>query len=115
MELATKFGRRQSTYISYVEPILETRKKLKIITYATARKIIFPFNTLKRQKRAVGIKYVRHGYKFKAYASKEVIVSAGVYATPMLMFRSGLGPSDMLKDAGVAKFLQLIRFHPHAL
>jgi len=95
MEATIKLGRRQTTYTTYVEPILETRKNLKVVTYANVMKILI------RQNHAYGVEYERHGTILNAFARKEVILSAGVYGTPMLLFKSGIGPKGMLKRAGV--------------
>jgi len=100
MELTIKNGRRQSTYITYVEPIIKTKKKLRLIKYADVTEIIFSSN-LKYKHRAVGVKFNRHGTTFEAYASKEVILSAGAIGTPMLLFKSGIGPAKMLRKAKV--------------
>ena len=103
--MSTKLGRRQSTYISYIEPILETRKNLKLIIFADVTRIIFNFNKLGKPKRAVGVWFNRHGSSFLAYANKEVILSSGALGTPLLMFKSGLGPAEMLNSAGVNLYL----------
>ena len=95
-DVARKYGRRQSTYVTYVEPILETRKNLKLIKFAEATRIMFD-----KAKRASGVYYDRHGTEFKAFAKKEVIVSAGALGSPLLLFKSGIGPSQMIKEAKV--------------
>ena len=95
--MVVKLGRRQSTYISYIDSIKDTRKNLQIKYFSQVSSVIFS----KNKKRAIGVKYIRHGIEFKAYAYKEVIISAGTYETPLLMFRSGIGPQKMLKKAGV--------------
>jgi len=93
-------GRRASTYVNYLQPIL-FRKTLKVVKYAQAEKILF------RNKVATGVRYIRHGVEFTAHASKEVILSAGVFATPLLLFKSGIGPAEMLAKARIEARLDL--------
>jgi len=50
---------------------------------------------------AVGVWYYRHGKKFLAKASKEIIVSGGSYDSPKLLFLSGIGPQKELEKLGV--------------
>lgn len=40
MEFARRFGRRVSSYAGYIKPVMDTRKNLKIITYAYANQIV---------------------------------------------------------------------------
>ena len=100
MEVARKLGRRHSAYVTYLEPILLTRKNLKLIKFANVTRVLFSRD--QKEKRAIGVEYTRHGYKFKAYASKEVIISAGSFGSPMVLFKSGIGPFQILKAAGVS-------------
>lgn len=52
-------------------------------------------------KIAYGVRYKRHGIPQIAYASKEVIVSAGTFSSPLLLMRSGIGPEQLLKEAKI--------------
>ena len=45
--------------------------------------------------------YSRHGIPQIAYASKQVIISAGTFGSPMLLMKSGIGPAEVLEDAEV--------------
>ncbi len=38
------------------------------------------------------------------YAQKEVILSAGTFASPLLLMKSGIGPENILNAAGVRSF-----------
>ena len=46
--------------------------------------------------RATGVQYERHGIPRVAYASKEIILSAGAFMSPMILMASGIGPKDQL-------------------
>jgi len=50
---------------------------------------------------AFGVEYDRHGLKRYAYATKEVIISAGTVETAKLLMLSGIGPKTHLADLGV--------------
>lgn len=52
-------------------------------------------------KRAYGVAYSRHGFPQIAHASKEVILSAGVFSSPLLLMKSGIGPQSVLNAAEV--------------
>lgn len=45
--------------------------------------------------------YTRHGFPQIAYAQNEIILSAGTYATPLLLMKSGIGPENVLNAAEV--------------
>jgi len=58
-----------------------------------------------RSKRAYGVEYKRHGSLRRAYASKEVIVSAGAINSPQLLMLSGIGPKAHLDSFRVSDIL----------
>lgn len=92
----TKHGRRQSTYVSFLQPIFE-RKNLQVKINAMASKIL-----IDEQKRAFGVEYIQNGTKHFAYASKEVIVSAGAINSPQLLVLSGIGPKEDLERLNIS-------------
>lgn len=92
-------GRAVTTCTLYVNPILGIRTNLKLIKYAEVTKIITNY------KSASGVVYTKHGVERTAYANKEVIISAGALGSPMVLFKSGIGPPDMLFDAHVRIFI----------
>jgi choline dehydrogenase-like flavoprotein len=47
---------------------------------------------------AYGVEYVRHGVKKRAFATKEVIVSAGTLMSPHVLMHSGIGPREHLEE-----------------
>lgn len=56
-------------------------RKLKVLYKSTTLRIIF------KEKKAIGIEFLKKGEKFRAFARKEVIISAGLYsATDMPNF-----------------------------
>jgi len=69
-------------------------RKLKILLEATALRVIWSGNT------AIGVEYIQDGEVQQAYASKGVVVTAGLNSAPFLL-RSGVGPSSLLQSLGI--------------
>jgi len=59
---------------------------------------------------AYGVEYVRHGITKRAFAKKEVIISAGTLMSPHLLMHSGIGPKNHLEENKVSwrKFSSMI-------
>jgi len=89
-------GQRVSTYNSYVKPFESTRQNLTVIRYAYVNEVL-----IDEAMKAYGVSYTRHGIPQVAHASREVIVSSGTFSSPLLLMRSGVGPKDILEEAGV--------------
>lgn len=88
-------GRRQSTIKAFINPVMN-RTNLFVMKNAFATKILF------KNKTATGVQIdYNEGTNFTAYASKEVIISAGVVGSPQLLMNSGIGPKDQLKKFNV--------------
>jgi choline dehydrogenase-like flavoprotein len=103
-------GERWSAARAFIEPIVkDPRLTIKYRCKATRLRL--------EQGRAIGVDYLDEGAgrSESAFASAEVILTAGALATPKLLMLSGIGPADELKahnipvaqDAwGVGKNLQ---------
>ena len=88
-------GERNSTARAYLEPV-RSRQNLTIITDTQVQKILFEGMETK------GISYRKgNGDVTKAYAFKEVILSAGAVGSPQLLMLSGVGPASHLKEIGI--------------
>jgi choline dehydrogenase len=87
-------GRRMSTAECYLKPA-RGRKNLFIKTNATAQSLII------QQGRCIGVRYSTEAGIEDAFASREVILSAGVIASPQLLELSGIGAAQRLKDLGL--------------
>ena len=91
-------GRRAHARYAYYDPI-RTRSNLRILTKATAQKILFDDN---RQPIASGVEIVDATGKISTVrAKKEVILAAGAIQTPKLLQLSGIGPRGVLEAAGI--------------
>jgi choline dehydrogenase len=94
LEVTTNGGRRASSARAYLHPAM-ARPNLTVLTGAQTTRI------LTEGKRAVGVEILRHGRRETIHAAREVIVSAGTYASPQLLLLSGIGPADQLRAHGI--------------
>ncbi|ODM92762.1 Glucose dehydrogenase [FAD, quinone], partial [Orchesella cincta] len=81
-EFSKRFGRRVSAYAGYIRPFLRTRRNLRVIAKSEVRRIL-------------------GSSKQHSKSRKEIIISAGVIGSPLLLMRSGVGPRDVLDEAQV--------------
>ncbi|KAJ8721068.1 hypothetical protein PYW08_006533 [Mythimna loreyi] len=102
-------GRRQSSAISFLSPAKD-RKNLHVLKNTLVTKVNFDEN-----KNAVGVETILENDKtINIKASKEVIISAGVFNSAKLLLLSGIGPKadleskniDVITDLPVGKNLQ---------
>jgi choline dehydrogenase len=94
MHMTVKNGVRCSTANAYLRPAM-ARPNLTVITHAMTRQILLD------GKRAVGVSYDHNGQTHEVYCRREVVVSSGPIGSPHLLQRSGIGPADVLRKAGI--------------
>ena len=96
----TRQGKRSSTYRAFLEGEAERRPNLTIITGALATRVVMEGSP--GQMQATGVEYrTVSGEVSVAFASKEVILSAGAVGSPHLLLLSGIGPRRELERIGV--------------
>lgn len=100
IQVTMRNGRRHSAADAYLRPALG-RRNLTLRTRAHVTKIVL------NGSRATGIEYVRSGRLHRAYTSREVVLSAGVFNTAQLLMLSGIGPTDHLAAVGLKTLLDL--------
>ncbi len=88
-------GDRASASMCFLSQEALANKTVEIRYQTMAVKVLF-----NQQKEAVGVAYISRGESEKAYATEQVILSAGIHSTQLLML-SGIGPEDILQNAGV--------------
>jgi choline dehydrogenase len=93
-QLSIRDGWRSSSARAFLKPA-RSRKNLHIVTGALASRILF------KGTRANGIEFVQDGALHKAYARREVILSAGALQSPQLLQLSGIGPAALLREHGI--------------
>ncbi|KAE9396376.1 alcohol oxidase [Gymnopus androsaceus JB14] len=76
----------------------KNRTNLKVFQLTMAKKILFD-----SQNHATGVQVAINGLKpFVLMASKEVILSAGVFQSPQILMVSGIGPKATLAGFGIS-------------
>ena len=88
-QLTTRDGRRGSTAVSYLHPVMD-RPNLTVETHVHVHRVLFD-GTL-----AVGVAGSRLSELLEFRAEREVIVSAGAYLSPQILWLSGIGRPDEL-------------------
>ena len=94
MHMTVSNGVRCSTARAYLEPA-RRRPNLEIRSGAVVKRVDLDGRS------ASGVTYGVGNASQTAHARREVIVSAGSIGSPTLLQRSGVGPGDVLKQAGV--------------
>ncbi|MCH5586047.1 GMC family oxidoreductase [Shimazuella sp. AN120528] len=94
-------GHRESASTAFLSPDIMTSdghgvngRKLRVSFESTALRVLF------RNKKAIGVAFLKDGRCVHAFARKKVIISAGINSTPILML-SGIGPSKLLREADI--------------
>jgi choline dehydrogenase len=94
-QFTKKNGVRQSAATAFLKPIL-SRQNLTIITQSPVKQILI------ENDKAIGVEYFTGKNSFdKAFAKKEVILSAGAIQSPQLLMLSGIGAIDELKKQNI--------------
>ena len=95
MQMTVEDGVRASTARAYLAPV-RRRRNLTIVTGVNVDKVMLEGGT------AAGVAFHRGNRRIEAVAAREVILAAGAIGSPVLLQRSGIGPRDVLENAGVA-------------
>ena len=94
MHMTVGNGVRSSTSNAYIKPVIK-RPNLEIITGVLVERVIL------ENKKATGVEYSVSGRKKTIKAKKEVLLCAGSIGSPQLLQLSGIGPKQVLNNAGV--------------
>jgi len=99
-QLTVKDGKRQSTAVAFLLPILE-RPNLMTTTGALVTRLLFEGTC------TVGVAYVHNGTEHQVRVNKEVILSAGAFDSPKLLMLSGIGRAEHLRALGIPVVVDL--------
>lgn len=90
-----KRGRRWSAARGFLKPVL-SRPNLRLVKDALVDRVIVS------DRRVTGVRYrTADGAEHEASAAAEVILSAGAIGSVQILHRSGIGPGDWLREAGI--------------
>lgn len=103
LKATMKNGRRCSTNKAFMFPA-KTRSNLHVRKDSMVTKILIDNTT----KIAIGVEFVAESLKYRVFAQKEIIVSAGAINSPQLLMLSGIGPKEHLRN----KNIKLIKHLP---
>ncbi len=81
-------------------PSGESRHNLKVMTRVRTARVVL------RDGAATGVEVVRGGERVVIRAD-QVVLCAGAFGSPALLFASGIGPANMLRAAGVKPLVDL--------
>ena len=94
-QFTIKDGKRHSSYAAFLRPV-RSRPNLEVLTGTHVSKLLI------EKDRAVGVLAGRAGKAPREIrASREVILSAGSFASPQLLLLSGIGDEADLKKLGI--------------
>jgi choline dehydrogenase len=93
-QVTIRGGRRESAATAFLSDA-RNRKNLTIICEAVVSHVVF------EGRRAAGVEIMRAGEKRKITARREVILSAGAFASPPILMRSGIGDGSELQKHGI--------------
>ncbi len=94
MDMTIHKGRRWSTAVGYLRPVLD-RPNLTVKTGALTTRITFDGT------RAEGVEFAEGNNVTAVTAARDVILSGGAINSPQLLMLSGIGPADHLKQHGI--------------
>ncbi len=94
MHMTVSRGVRESTSRAYLRPA-QKRSNLTVLKHVLVDQLILD------GKRVTGVSGTHKGKPIRLSAGKEVILSAGSIASPMILQRSGIGPAALLSRLGI--------------
>lgn len=97
-------GRRSSSARSYLaRPEVRDRSNLHVLRGASAQRLLLDADG----QRVQGVSYSHGSRTFRAWAGRELVLSAGTLNTPKLLLLSGIGPAAELRQLGIEPRLDL--------
>ncbi|MGL4622190.1 GMC family oxidoreductase [Chroococcidiopsis sp.] len=93
-------GRRWSTADAFLRPAMR-RSNLQVLTGAQCTRVSI------RDRRAVGMEYLRQGTRQTAIVTREIILAGGTVGSTQLLLLSGIGPARQLHELGIDVLVDL--------
>ncbi|CAG0902196.1 unnamed protein product [Darwinula stevensoni] len=103
VQIASEEGIRHSTAKAYLTPVRH-RRNLHVVLNTRVSRIVIDETT----KTAKGVEYLTEGGSTRfVSARREVILSAGAFASPQILMLSGIGPKAELRRHGIRPIVDL--------
>ena len=99
-QFSQRNGRRCSTEVGYLRNA-RNRPNLDVETFAMVDRLLL------KDSIAQGLVVKHKGQSIHFFATKEVLISAGVFGSPQLLMLSGIGPKAHLQDKGIETLVDL--------
>ena len=93
MQLNVRDGKRFNTWHAYLKPVAE-HPNLTLLTGAQVRRLLL------EDGQVVGVEFDHEGQR-KTLRAGETVLAAGAINSPELLLRSGIGPEQELREAGI--------------
>ncbi len=100
-EVNQKRGWRWNTTKAFLRPVLSKRNNLSVWTHSQVSRLLIGRGD-SGELRCRGVELMRGGERVQVRAARETILCAGAIGTPQILQLSGIGPSDLLKQHGIA-------------
>lgn len=91
----TRRSVRASSYEAFLAPIRNSRPNLTIVTETLVDRVVI------EDGRATGVECRQNGAQVSYQASRDVIISGGVYTSPKILQLSGIGDPELLARHGI--------------
>ncbi|MBN9612200.1 MAG: FAD-dependent oxidoreductase [Actinobacteria bacterium] len=101
-QVTIRDGKRLNTYMAYVKPV---RDRIDVEVGCHVHELIFSDDADGRP-RVIGVRFSQGGETRELFAD-EVILAAGAIDSPRVLLRSGIGPADELREAGIESRVDL--------
>ena len=99
MQLNVRDGKRFNTWHAYLRPVADN-PRLTLLTGATVRRLLIGDGTV------TGVEF-EHDGEVKTLHADETLLAGGAIGSPEILLRSGIGPAEELRAAGVEPVLDL--------
>lgn len=98
-QVTQRDGMRESPATSYLQPV-RGRRNLTIESHTVVEQVHFDHG--EGLPVATAVSFVdSKGRRYRVAARREIVLSAGVYASPQLLMLSGVGPAERLRQLGI--------------
>ncbi|MFJ7750932.1 GMC family oxidoreductase [Arthrobacter sp. NPDC097144] len=99
MQLNIRDGKRFNTWHAYLRPVADN-PNLTLLTGATVRRLLIEDGAV------AGIEFEQGG-EVKTLHADETLLAGGAIGSPEILLRSGIGPAEELRAAGIEPVLDL--------